>query len=155
MARELIGQLQREANDALETLRDLARGIYPPLLADEGLSAALRAQARKSPVPVHVAPDGVGRYSQEIEASVYFCVLEALQNVAKYAHATRVDVALRHDHGRLAFEVRDDGVGFDPATAPRGTGLQGMADRIEAVGGELEISAAPGRGTTVSGAIPV
>jgi signal transduction histidine kinase len=154
-ARELIGQLQREANDALETLRDLARGIYPPLLADEGLSAALRAQARKSPVPVHVAPDGIGRYSQEIEASVYFCVLEALQNVAKYARATRVDVALRHDRGRLAFEVRDDGVGFDPATAPRGTGLQGMADRIEAVGGELEISAAPGRGTTVSGAIPV
>jgi signal transduction histidine kinase len=154
-ARELLGQLQDETADALENLRDLARGIYPPLLADEGLAAALQAQARKSPVPVHVTPDGVGRYSQDVEASVYFCVLEALQNVAKYAGASRVDVDLRESQGGLAFEVRDDGAGFDLATAPRGTGLQGMADRVDAVGGTFEIRTAPGRGTTIAASIPV
>jgi signal transduction histidine kinase len=154
-ARELLEQLRAEVVDALENLRDLARGIYPPLLADEGLTAAVQAQARKSPVPVHVAPDGVGRYSQDVEASVYFCVLEALQNVAKYANASRVDVELRHDAGRLAFEVRDDGVGFDPTTAARGTGLQGMADRIDAVGGTFALRSTPGAGTTISGTIPV
>ncbi len=151
----LLAQLQAEANDALEDLRDLARGIYPPLLADEGLAMALQAQARRSPVPVHVAPDGIGRYAREVEASVYFCVLEALQNVAKYAEASNVEVGLRQEGSLLAFEVRDDGVGFDPLTAPRGSGLQGMADRIEAVGGAFELRSAPGRGTTVSATIPV
>jgi signal transduction histidine kinase len=154
-AHELLAQLQAEVVDALENLRDLARGIYPPLLADEGLTAAVQAQARKSPVPVHVAPDGIGRYRQDVEASVYFCVLEALQNVAKYASASRVDVELRHEGGLLAFEVRDDGVGFDPSTAPRGSGLQGMADRIDAVGGTFALRSAPGGGTTVAGTIPV
>jgi signal transduction histidine kinase len=154
-ARELIAQLQTEANDALEALRNLARGIYPPLLADQGLTAALEAQARKSPVPVRVAPDGIGRYAQDVEASVYFCVLEALQNVAKYASASHVDVELRQDGGRLAFEVRDDGIGFDPSAAPRGTGLQGMADRIDAVGGTFALRSTPGHGTTVAGSIPV
>jgi signal transduction histidine kinase len=154
-ARELLAQLQSDVTDALENLRDLARGIYPPLLADEGLAAAVRAQARKSPVPVEVAVDGIGRYPQDVEASVYFCVLEALQNVGKYANASHVDVDLRYEDGRLAFAVRDDGVGFDPATAPHGSGLQGMADRIEAVGGRFEIVTRPGRGTSVSGAIPV
>jgi signal transduction histidine kinase len=154
-ARELLRQLQAEANDALENLRDVARGIYPPLLADRGLPAALEAQARKSPVPVRVSPDGVERYPQEVEASVYFCVLEALQNVAKYANASEVVVELRHRDDRLTFEVRDDGVGFDPATAPRGTGLQGMADRIEAVGGALDVRSARGRGTTVAASIPL
>jgi signal transduction histidine kinase len=154
-AHELLAQLQAEVIDALENLRDLARGIYPPLLADEGLTAAVQAQARKSPVPVDVAPDGIGRYPQDVEASVYFCVLEALQNVAKYAKASRVNVRLRHEAGLLAFEVRDDGVGFDPSTAPRGTGLQGMADRIDAVGGTFALRSAPGGGTTIAGTIPV
>ena len=106
-------------------------------------------------MPVHVASDGIGRYPQEVEAGVYFCVLEALQNVAKYASASRVDVEFRADGNRLAFEIRDDGVGFDPATAPRGTGLQGMADRIDAVGGTFEIRTAPGRGTTIAATISV
>ncbi len=154
-AHELLGQLQAESHEALENLRDLARGIYPPLLADEGLAAALEAQARKSVVPVRVTPDGVGRYPQDVEASVYFCVLEALQNVAKYAKASAVDVALRADGERLAFEVRDDGVGFDLAIASRGSGLQGMADRLDAVGGALEIHTSPGHGTRVEGTIPV
>jgi signal transduction histidine kinase len=154
-AKELLAQLGADVNDALETLRDLARGIYPPLLVDEGLAAALRAQARKSPFPVRLEADGIGRYPQDVEGSVYFCVLEALQNVAKYAGATHVDLELHQDERRLAFSVRDDGVGFDPATAPRGSGLQGMADRIEAVGGALEIVTGPGRGTSVSGTVPV
>jgi signal transduction histidine kinase len=82
-------------------------------------------------------------------------VLEALQNVAKYANASRVEVELRAEHGRLAFEVRDDGVGFDPLTGAHGSGLQGMADRLEAVGGALVIDTSPGRGTRISGTIPV
>ena len=87
-AAEMLDALQAEAVDALENLRDLARGIYPPLLADQGLAAALGAQARKSPVPVSVEADGVGRYPQDVEAAVYFCALEALQNIAKYADAS-------------------------------------------------------------------
>jgi signal transduction histidine kinase len=154
-ARELLAQLQADTADALETLRDLARGIYPPLLADEGLPAALEAQMRKASVPVILEPDGVGRYPQEIEATVYFCVLEAMQNIAKYARAGTVTIALRQRGARLTFEVRDDGVGFDPETAPRGTGLQGMADRLDAIGGELRIRSARGEGTTVSGAVPL
>ncbi|HET8526564.1 MAG TPA: sensor histidine kinase, partial [Actinomycetota bacterium] len=153
-AAELVGQLQTDATDALENLRDLARGIYPPILADRGLSAALEAQGRKATVPVRLEPDGVGRYPQEIESAVYFCVLEALQNVGKYAQASEVTVELREANGDLLFEVRDDGVGFDPDRADHGTGLRGMADRLEAVGGELEVSSAPGRGTTVGGRVP-
>jgi signal transduction histidine kinase len=152
-AQEMIEQLQTETTDALETLRDLARGIYPPLLADRGLAAALEAQSRKAVVPVRIEPDGVGRYSQEIESTIYFCVLEALQNVSKYAKATAVDIAVWERDQRVGFEVRDDGVGFDPASAPRGTGLQGMADRLDAVGGELAIDSVPGRGTRISGSI--
>ncbi|HEX6330479.1 MAG TPA: GAF domain-containing sensor histidine kinase [Actinomycetota bacterium] len=151
----MLSELQSETTEALEDLRDLARGIYPPLLADRGLPAALEAQARKSSVPVRVESDGLGRYPPDVEASVYFCVLEALQNVAKYANASRVDVELRHDDGRLSFEVRDDGVGFDPSSARRGSGLQGMADRLEAIGGALEVRSRPGLGTIVAGRVPV
>ena len=154
-AHELLAQLQAESTEALEDLRDLARGIYPPLLADKGLAAALESQARKVSVPVEVAPDGVGRYPQEVEAAIYFCCLEALQNIAKYADASSVHVRLSHEGGRLAFEVRDDGRGFDAATVSRGIGLQGMTDRLEAIGGELEVVSAPGAGTRVAGSVPV
>jgi signal transduction histidine kinase len=154
-AHAMLGQLQAEAQDALETLRDLARGIYPPLLADRGLVAALQAQARKSPVPVTVESDGVARYSQDQEAAVYFCTLEALQNVAKYAGAAAVAVRLREEHGLLTFEVADDGVGFDPASKGYGTGLQGMADRLAALAGELRVTSSPGAGTIVAGRVPV
>jgi len=153
-AREMLGQLQAETNDALEDLRDLARGIYPPLLADKGLTAALEAQTRKAPMRVELSPDGIGRYPQEIEAAVYFCCLEALQNVAKYANASHVGIELSDDGRDLAFEVRDDGVGFDPASTGSGTGLQGMADRLDAIGGSLEVRSAPGEGTTVRGVVP-
>jgi signal transduction histidine kinase len=154
-AHQLLSQLQSDTQDALENLRDLARGIYPPLLADAGLPAALEAQARKSALPVSVEPNGVGRYPQEIEATVYFCVLEALQNVAKYSRASGVQIRLRDDATGLGFEVQDDGVGFDTTEPTEGSGLQGMADRLEAVGGTFLISSAPGSGTTVSGRLPV
>ncbi|MGH2685086.1 MAG: ATP-binding protein [Actinomycetota bacterium] len=153
-AQELLDQLQADNQETLETLRDLARGIYPPLLADRGLAAALEAQARKAPIDVDVHPDGLGRYPKEVEAGAYFCVLEALQNVTKYAEATRVDVELRADDGHLVFEVRDDGKGFDPALTPQGSGLTNMRDRLEALGGSIAIRSAPGQGTTVEGRIP-
>ena len=153
-ARALAARLQGSTTSALEDLRDLARGIYPPLLADQGLAAALEAQARKAAVPVTVEADHVGRYAQETEAAVYFCALEALQNVAKYADAAHACVRLQHEDGRLTFEVTDDGRGFDPVATPSGTGLQGMADRLDAIGGALEIRSAPGEGTTILGHVP-
>ncbi len=151
----LLEQLQAETQAALEDLRDLARGIFPPLLADEGLPAALEAQARRSPVPVTVSPNGVGRYAREIESAAYFCVLEALQNVSKYAGASRVEVRLEGGEGELLFEVRDDGAGFDVAGTTTGSGLRGMADRLGALDGTLEVRSAPGAGTVVAGRIPV
>jgi signal transduction histidine kinase len=152
--RSMLQQLHEETTSALEDLRDLARGIYPPLLADKGLAAALEAQARKSPVPVTVEPDGIGRYPQDAEAAVYFSCLEALQNVAKYANATSATVRLAAGSGELRFEVLDDGCGFDPEATGLGTGLQGMADRLAALGGEVGIRSAPGTGTMVTGRIP-
>jgi signal transduction histidine kinase len=102
-----------------------------------------------------VSRDGIGRYPQDVEATVYFCALEALQNVTKYANASAVDIGIRQQDGTLVFEIHDDGVGFDLTSAPRGTGLQGMADRVEALGGTLQVRSAPGGGTTVSGTIPL
>jgi signal transduction histidine kinase len=153
-AHELMQQLQQDTQSALDDLRDLARGIYPPLLADQGLAAALGSQARKSSIPVEIEPDGIGRYPQEIEAAVYFSCLEALQNVAKYAEATQATVRLTHADGILTFEVTDDGRGFDTEAASRGSGLQGIADRLAALGGTVAIRSAPARGTTVSGSVP-
>jgi signal transduction histidine kinase len=154
-ASDILVQLEAGAREALEDLRDLARGIYPPLLADKGLVAALQGQARKSPVPVEIGHDGIGRYSQVVETAVYFSVLEALQNVGKYAASTGAKVWLAQANGDLRFEVRDDGHGFDATSTGYGTGLQGMADRLAALDGTLEVSSSPGAGTTVTGRIPL
>ena len=151
---ELVRGVQDAARSALEDLRDLARGIYPPLLADQGLVAALRSQAQRSSVPVSIEGDGVGRYLRDVEAAVYFCTLEALNNVAKYADATAATVQLRDD-GVLRFTVQDDGRGFDARNTTYGTGVQGMVDRLDAIGGRLTISSEPGRGTTVEGVVPI
>ena len=151
---ELLAQLQTDTSGALEDLRDLAHGIYPPLLADKGLASALDAQARRATFPVQVLHDGVGRYPPDAEAAVYFCVLEALQNVGKYANATRVEVRLEAADGVLRFAVEDDGAGFD-TRKPSGAGLTNMRDRLDALGGSLAIASELGRGTTVSGTVPV
>ncbi|MGH2634765.1 MAG: ATP-binding protein [Actinomycetota bacterium] len=153
--RLVIHRLQASSAGALDDLRDLARGIYPPLLADQGLAAALEAQARRASIPVEVATSGIGRYERQLEATVYFCALEALDNVAKYANASGAAVRLAQTNGAVTFEVHDDGRGFDPAETGFGTGLQGMADRLDAVGGSLEVRSSPGRGTTVVGTVPI
>ena len=154
-AAEILSQIEAETQSALEDLRDLARGIYPPLLADRGLVAALEAQSRKASMPVSVEAGAVGRYPADVEATVYFCALEALQNVAKYAGADRTVIRLAQSNGSLSFEVVDEGRGFDPNSVATGSGLQGMADRLAAVGGSLEIRSEPGSGTTVAGRVPV
>jgi signal transduction histidine kinase len=154
-AEAVIGKLEQDADDALNTLRDFARGIYPPLLADQGLHAALESQVRKAPIPVEVDSHGLSRYPQEIESAIYFCCLEAIQNVTKYAHATRATVLLGQSEKELTFSVKDDGIGFDPATAKKGSGTQNMADRLEALDGSLTVESTLGEGTTVTGNLPV
>jgi signal transduction histidine kinase len=154
-SRELLSTVQTEMQDALDTLRDLARGIYPPLLSDQGLHVALEAQARKAAVPVTVEAESVSRYPQDVEAAVYFSCLEALQNVAKYAEATSARVRLVHRDAELTFEVADDGRGFEADKTPLGSGTQNMADRLAALGGALEIRSSPGSGTTVRGRVPL
>jgi signal transduction histidine kinase len=153
-AKEMLGELQADAAGALENLRDLARGIYPPLLADLGLVAALNAQAAKSPLPVTVDADGIGRFGQDTEAAVYFCCLEALQNIAKYAHATQARIRLQARNGALRFTVSDDGTGYDARHTPLGSGQRNMADRLAALGGRLEVRSAPGHGTTITAQLP-
>ena len=147
-------QLQQEADETLQTLRDLARGIYPPLLAEKGLTVALTAQANKSQLDVTVEGE-VGRYGQEVEAAVYFCCLEALQNISKYAGPCQVAITLASDEDGLSFEVRDNGAGFDSDKVARGHGLNNMADRMDALGGTLAVVSKPGQGTVVQGTAPV
>ena len=152
---DLAGSLQAASTTALEDLRDLARGIYPPLLADKGLVVALEGQARKAALPVSVNAQDVDRYSPDVEATAYFCVLEALNNIAKYANASAATVTLAQTDGHLEFVVTDDGEGFDANETAYGTGLQGMRDRLDAIGGSLGVESAPGAGTTVRGRLPV
>ena len=153
-AKATLEQLKADADEALQTLRDLARGIYPPLLAEKGLTAALESQARKATVPVTVNAESLDRFPQEIEAAVYFCVLEALQNVQKYASASVVVVSLAHSKGKLDFSVSDDGCGFETAANRRGSGLLNMEDRLDALGGHLTVRSLPERGTTLYGDVP-
>jgi signal transduction histidine kinase len=154
-AKDLLGELQTDTAATLENLRDLARGIYPPLLADLGLVAALNAQASKSPVPVTVEADGIGRIGQDTEAAVYFCCLEALQNIGKYARASQARTCLRAQNGNLSFTVSDDGAGYDARHTPLGSGQRNMADRLAAQGGRLEVRSAPSQGTIITGHLPV
>jgi signal transduction histidine kinase len=154
-AQASLDELTKDANEAIETLRELARGLYPPILAQDGLLAAVEAQARRTPVPVDVTGGPLPRYSPETEAGVYFCVLEALQNMVKHANATKATVSIEQRDGRLVFSVTDDGRGLDPERARSGSGMQNMRDRIEVLGGELQVESAPGAGTRVTGSIPV
>ena len=151
--RALVAQLKAETSGALETLRELARGIHPPLLADQGLIAAVTTQAGKAPVPVAVDADGVGRYPAEIENAIYFCCVEALQNATRHAPGSAVRISLAGDQRQVMFTVTDDGPGFDPAVSTAGSGLRNMSDRLAALGGSCQVDSRPGRGTTVTGRI--
>jgi signal transduction histidine kinase len=153
--RRMLVELRGEIDAALDTLRSLALGIYPPLLEEQGIAAAIAAQYTRSSLPVRMETDGIGRYPIELEAAVYFCTLEALQNAAKYAHASEITVSLRERDDAIEFVVADDGVGFDPSANGRGTGVQGIRDRISVFGGDATIESSPGTGTTVRGRVPI
>ena len=154
-AQVALDELNGEANDAIETLRELARGLYPPILAQDGLVAAIDAQARRAPLPVEVTGGPLPRYPQETEAGVYFCVLEALQNIAKHANATKATVCFESKPGRLVFSVSDNGRGMDPARVRSGSGMQNMRDRVEVLGGEFQVESSPNAGTRVVGSVPI
>jgi signal transduction histidine kinase len=125
------------------------------VLAEHGIARAIESRAQKATFAVTIEDHTSSRYDSHVEAAVYFCILEALQNVAKYASATTAAITLTDHDGALAFTVTDDGAGFDPATTDYGTGVQGMADRLAAVGGTIDLTSAPGQGTTVTGRVPV
>jgi len=154
-AAEMLDQLADDVKTTIQELRELAHGIYPPLLAEGGLGEALRAAGNRSPLPVTLATEGIGRYSPEIEAAVYFCCLEALQNAAKHAPDARVRLRAWEESGGLLFSVSDDGPGFDPAGVRRSHGFVNMADRLGAIGGSVRWESQPGQGTQVLGTIPL
>jgi signal transduction histidine kinase len=155
-AAEMLGMLADSVKDTIQEVRDLAHGIYPPLLMDSGLSEALRAAGARSPLDVEVDAS-VGRHATETEAAVYFCCLEAMQNAAKHAPGARLWVRVweEAEAGELRFEVRDDGPGFDVAAATAGHGFVNMSDRLGAIGGEAVWTSTPGEGATVAGVVPV
>jgi signal transduction histidine kinase len=152
---EVLADIETQAGEAIKAVRDFAAGIYPPLLGAEGLAVALGQETRKAALPVDLEAHDIGRYPRDVEAAVYFSILEALQNTAKYAEASRAVVHLRDVDGELQFEVSDNGNGFDPATVRRGAGLDGIGDRIDTIGGTWDIASSPSYGTVVSGSIPV
>jgi signal transduction histidine kinase len=154
-ARAMLTEIRQETGEAIDTLTDLSRGIYPALLEEQGIAAALAAQYTRSTIPVSLSSDGIRRYPIETEAAIYFCCLEALQNAAKYAAAGSVRIELREVDSAVEFEVRDDGPGFDPAATPRGTGLNSLADRLSVLGGDVTIESEPGEGTVVRGRLPI
>jgi signal transduction histidine kinase len=152
-ATRLIAQARDEVQDAMQELRELARGIHPAVLSDHGLDVALAALADRAPVPVDVSGVPGARLLPEVEVAAYFITAEALTNVAKYARASQASVCLAIDAGCLRVEVSDDGVGgADPSA---GTGLRGLRDRVDALDGQLEIRSPDGGGTTVTVAIPL
>jgi signal transduction histidine kinase len=152
---EMVEGLVGEVQATIQELRELAHGIYPPLLVDSGLVEALRAAANRNPLAVDVFAEGVGRYPSETEAAVYFCCLEALQNAAKHAAEAHVEVRLWEESGGLLFSISDDGPGFDAERAQRGHGYMNMADRLGAIGGAVRWESEPGHGATVHGSVPL
>jgi signal transduction histidine kinase len=152
---EALGELESahsELDQALEELRELARGIHPSVLSDRGLDAALDGLADRAPLPVELGGTTGSRMPERVESAAYFVVAEALTNVAKYAQASHARVNVTQDNGRVMVEVADDGVGgADPTT---GSGLRGLVDRVAALGGTLDVDSPPGRGTTIRAEIP-
>ena len=154
-AGRMLDELNGEVQNAVAELRELAHGIYPPLLADGGLAAALAAAAARSPLPVDVEVATESRFDQDTEAAVYFCCMEALQNSAKHAPDATVQVRVWCDDGTLFFSVRDNGPGFAPEATARGHGLVNMTDRLGAIGGTVRWASQPGAGVEVSGSVAV
>jgi signal transduction histidine kinase len=157
-ASTLLEELRTDVQDTLGELRELAHGIYPPLLRDRGLGEALVAASNRSVLPAEVITDGIGRYQTESEAAVYFCCLEAMQNAGKHAgEGSRLTITVREDAdtNRLVFEVADDGAGFDPEHAIAGHGFENMRDRLGAIGGELVVWSEPGQGARIGGRLPI
>jgi signal transduction histidine kinase len=155
-AGEMLGQLAGEVQLTIKELRELAHGIYPALLADNGLGDALRAAASRSPLTVHVTvEEDVGRYPAEVEAAIYFSCLEALQNAAKHAQGATVELRLWGQSGGLLFSVADNGPGFEPEVARRGHGFTNMADRLGAIDGTVRWESRPGHGATITGSVPL
>jgi signal transduction histidine kinase len=155
---DLVEQLEAirlDAAAAVEELRTLAHGIYPTLLLERGLADALRSVAMTAPIVIRVRDEGIGRLPAPVEAAVYFCSLEAIQNTIKHAGSgAHVTVTLARRPGGVHFEINDDGVGMETRASADGVGLVSMRDRIGAVGGELQLSSSPGHGTSVRGTVP-
>jgi signal transduction histidine kinase/plastocyanin len=153
-AQALLEELQTDTGDTLRSLRDLARGIYPPVLTDRGLAVALEAHARRCPIPVEVNARDVGRYPSNIEAAVYLCCSEAIQNAVKHSGTEAISVEMTESSGELLFAISDTGRGFEPQGVAA-SGLENMADRLAAVKGKLLVRSAPGKGTTITGRVPI
>lgn len=151
----LLAELSAEVHNALEGVRDLAHGIYPPLLAEQGLADAVRGALARSGARGRVIDDGVARYSQSVESTVYFCCVEGIQNAVKHAPSARIAVRLSPEDHVLVFEVCDDGPGFEPGSRADGAGLTNMRDRVGALGGTLQVETRRGRGTCVRGVLPL
>jgi signal transduction histidine kinase len=150
-----LDELRVQVQTTVGELRELAHGIYPPLLRDRGLGEALRTAALRSPLPCTVDVDLDGRYPEQVETAAYFCCLEGMQNAGKYAgDGATLAVHVRGDAGTLCFDLVDDGAGFDPTATAFGHGFLNMQDRLGAIGGRLEVESAPGKGTTVRAIIP-
>ena len=160
-AEKLLEELRADVQDTLTELRELAHGIYPPLLRDRGLAEALQTAANRATLPTSVEADGIGRYAEGVETAVYFCCLEAMQNAGKHAgEGAEVTVRVSVEspgpsEPELLFSVCDDGAGFDPAVGGHGHGFVNMRDRLGAIGGTLNVTSAHGSGTNVAGRIPL
>jgi signal transduction histidine kinase len=154
-AAQMLDELGAAVQETIRELRELAHGIYPPLLVDSGLGEALKAVVNRSPLDIELITDGIGRYGGDVEAAVYFCCLEALQNAGKHAPSAHVVARVWEESGSLLFEVRDDGPGFDVRTAQRGHGYVNMMDRLGAIGGAVRWESEIGHGTAIRGSLPL
>jgi len=155
MAAQMLDELGEAVQETIRELRELAHGIYPPLLVDSGLGEALKAVTNRSPLDIELITEGIGRYGGDLEAAVYFCCLEALQNAGKHASSAHVVVRVWEESGSLLFEVRDDGPGFDVRSAQRGHGYVNMMDRLGAIGGAVRWESEKGHGTAIRGSLPL
>ena len=154
--RRLLEELDEQIAMTVNDLRSLASGVFPVVLTEYGLVTALTAELRRTPIPVRLETAGVGRHPPQVEAAVYFCCLEAIQNVGKHAgRGAQATLRLFQNHKQLGFELRDCGTGFDVDFASPGSGLHNMRDRLESCGGRLTVESRPGRGTLVVGVVPI